>query len=112
MDPLGLPFENFDALGRYRTHDDTLPIDPGGEFNGNKVSDARALGRALSTDASVARCLVRKYYAYALGHQERDVDGGVLNGLFATFEASGFNFRELVLAIATSEAFATVMPQP
>jgi hypothetical protein len=111
MDPLGLPFENFDALGRYRTTDDTLPIDPTGQFNGRAVADARALGHALSTDATVAQCMVRKYYAYAMGHKERDVDGEVLNGLFASFQTSGFNFRKLVLDIAGSEAFATVTAQ-
>jgi hypothetical protein len=46
-----------------------------------------------------------------VGHKERDVDGGVLNGLLASFQASGFNFRKLVLDIVGSEAFATVTPQ-
>jgi hypothetical protein len=111
MDPLGLPFENFDAMGRFRTTDDTLAIDPSGEFNGRIVADARELARALSTDATVAQCLVHKYYAYAMGHQERDVDGSVLNGLVASFQTSGFNFRQLVLDIVSSAAFTSVAPQ-
>ncbi len=33
MDPLGLPLETFDAIGRFRTTDHGLPIDPSGEFD-------------------------------------------------------------------------------
>lgn len=111
MDPLGLPFENFDGIGRYRTTDDTLPIDSSGEFNGRRVNDARALGQAIAADPKVAECLVRKFYSYSVGHRERDVDGTVLNTLVASFQASGFKFRQLVLDIVTSEAFSAVAPQ-
>jgi len=112
MDPLGLPFENFDAMGRYRTTDDTLAVDPSGDFNGHAVANARELGQVMSTDSQVAQCLVRKYYSYAVGHEERAVDGSVLNDLYASFQASGFKFRQLVLDVATSDAFSTVAPQP
>ncbi|WP_438021779.1 DUF1592 domain-containing protein [Sorangium sp. So ce233] len=112
MDPLGLPLETFDAIGRYRTTDHGLPIDPSGDFNGEPVADARELGMTVSASDAVARCLVRKYYAYAAGHEERDVDGSVLDTLNASFEASGFKLRELVLDVVTSEAFSSVAPQP
>ena len=65
MDPLGLPLETFDAIGRYRTTDHGLPIDPSGDFDGQPVADARGLGQAAGASLAVARCLVRKYYAYA-----------------------------------------------
>ena len=81
MDPLGLPLETFDAIGRYRTTDHGLPIDPSGDFNGQPVADARGLGQAVGASLAVARCLVRKYYAYAMGHEERSADGSVLNTL-------------------------------
>ncbi|MGK3962007.1 DUF1592 domain-containing protein [Sorangium sp. So ce118] len=112
MDPLGLPLETFDAIGRYRTTDHGLPIDPSGDFDGEPVADARELGMTVSASDEVARCLVRKYYSYAAGHEERAVDGRVLNTLAASFEASGFNLRELVLDVVTNEAFSSVAPQP
>lgn len=112
MDPLGLPFETFDAIGRYRTTDHGLPIDPSSEFNGQPVDDARALGQTISSSVAVARCLVRKYYSYAVGHEERDVDRSVLNALATSFEASGFRLRELVLDVVTNDAFSYVAPQP
>jgi hypothetical protein len=112
MDPLGLPFENFDAIGRYRTLDDTLPVDPSGDFNGKPVANARELGQVMSADASVAQCFVRKYYSYAVGHTERAADQSVINDLYVSFQSSGFKFRQLVLDVTTSDAFSTVAPQP
>jgi hypothetical protein len=112
MDPLGLPLESFDAIGRFRTLDDGLPIDPSGSFDDVDVADARGLGQAISVDPAVGDCLVRKYYAYATGHTERDADGSVLNTLADSFRASGYQLRDLVVAVATHDAFATVVPQP
>jgi hypothetical protein len=111
MDPLGLPLETFDAIGRYRTTDHGLPIDPSGAFEEQPVADARELGVAVGASATVARCLVRKYYSFAVGHEERSVDGSVLNTLATSFEASGFGLRELVLSVAAHEAFSSVAPQ-
>ena len=112
MDPLGLPLETFDAIGRYRTTDHGLPIDPSGDFNGQPVADARSLGLVAGSSVAVANCLMRKYYAYAVGHEERDVDRSVLNTLAASFQASGFKLRELILDVVTNNAFTAVAPQP
>jgi hypothetical protein len=112
MDPLGLPLETFDAIGRYRTTDHGLPIDPSGDFNGQPVADARALGQAAGASVAVANCMVRKYYAYAVGHEEREVDRAVLNTLAASFQASGYKLRDLILDVVTHDAFTAVAPQP
>ncbi|MFL5306166.1 MAG: DUF1592 domain-containing protein [Polyangia bacterium] len=112
MDPLGLPLESFDAIGKYRTTDNGLPVDPSGAFDGQAVADAKGLGAVVSQSATVAQCLVRRYYTYAVGHAERDVDGSVLNAVATAFKASGFKMRDLILAVVTNDAFSTVTPQP
>jgi hypothetical protein len=112
MDPLGFPLENFDAIGKYRTTDNGLPVDPSGSFDGVPVDDANGLGVAASQSVTVAQCLVRKYYAYAVGHEERDVDGSALNTVATAFKASGFRMRDLILAVVTHDAFSTAAPQP
>lgn len=111
MDPLGLPFENFDAIGRYRTTDDTLPVDPSGEFNGKRVANARELGQVMSTDPLMAQCFVRKYYSYAMGYELRPADYSVINSLYASFQASGFKFRQLILDVVANDAFSSVAAQ-
>jgi hypothetical protein len=112
MDPLGLPLETFDAIGRFRTTDHGLPIDPSGDFNGQPVADARGLGQAAGSSVAVANCLVRKYHAYAVGHEERTADQSVLNTLADSFKASGYKLRELILDVVTNDAFTAVAPQP
>jgi hypothetical protein len=112
MDPMGLPLEAFDAIGAYRTMDRGLPIDPSGAVDGVAVADARAMGNAFAQNKSVANCMVRRFYAYAVGHDERDVDGSVVNSLAASFESSGYQLRDLVVATVTHDAFSSVAPQP
>jgi hypothetical protein len=111
MDPMGLPFETFDAIGSYRTTDHGLDIDASGEFDGIVVANPRELGEVMSSSQSVADCLVRKVYSYAVGHEERDVDAIVITALQDSFEASGYRLKQLLLDIASSEAFASVAPQ-
>lgn len=110
MDPMGLPFENFDAIGRFRTADRGLTIDASGEFEGATVADSKELGIAMSASPAVAECLARKVYTYALGHEERDVDATVISALQSSFSASGYRLRQLLLDIVTSDAFAAVRP--
>jgi hypothetical protein len=112
MDPLGLPLETFDAIGAYRTMDRGLTIDPSGDVDGQAVADARAMGSAMGASSAIANCMVRRFYSYAVGYDERDVDGSVVNALAASFEASGFKLRDLVLATVTHDAFSAVAPQP
>lgn len=112
MDPLGLPLESFDAIGRFRATELGLPIDPSGDFDGQPVADARELGVAVGSSTAVAQCVVRKYYAYAMGYTERDLDQSVINALADSFLASGFKLRELILDVVTSDAFSSVAPQP
>lgn len=112
MDPLGLPLESFDAIGRFRTTDRGLPIDTTGEVDGQPIADARGLGDSLGASADVASCLVRRYYSYALGHEERDVDATVVSALTASFQASGYQLRDLIVDVVTSEAFSSVAAQP
>ncbi len=48
MDPIGLSFEDFDALGQYRTTDNGKAIDVSGQIHGH---DRRRLGRAVQRRA-------------------------------------------------------------
>jgi hypothetical protein len=112
MDPMGLPLENFDGIGKYRTTDHGLAIDASGALDGQMVADARGLGVAASTSTTIAHCFVRRFYTYAVGHAESSVDGSVLNTLATSFQANGYKLRELILDVVTSDAFSSVAPQP
>jgi len=62
MDPLGFSLENYDAIGRWRTHEGDLPIDSG--------DGPEALKQLLLKDQDrFARCLASKLMTYALGRK-------------------------------------------
>jgi hypothetical protein len=62
MDPLGFSLENYDAIGRWRTHDGDLPIDAGDGPDALKQS-------LLKEQDRFARGLASKLMTYALGRQ-------------------------------------------
>lgn len=112
MDPLGFPLEIFDGIGRYRTTDSGVTIDTSGDFDGVPVANAKELGAVIGASVTARNCFVRNYFEYAMGREERDVDGSVVNALAASFEASGFKLPALLLDIVAHEAFSVVLPQP
>ena len=110
MDPMGLPLETFDAIGRYRTQEAGLTIDSSGDVDGAPVANARAMGEAMAQNKAMAACMVRRFHAYAMGRDERNEDGTVVNDLIGAFETSGYQLRDLVVSTVTHQAFSAVAP--
>ncbi|MFO0808372.1 MAG: DUF1592 domain-containing protein [Gemmataceae bacterium] len=70
MDPLGLAFENFNALGRWRDKELGQSIESSGELlSGESFKDVRGLKHVLATDRRLDfyRCITEKMLIYALG---------------------------------------------
>lgn len=110
MDPMGLAFENFDAMGVLRTTEVGQPIDASGELDGQAFSGPRELAALLRQDPSVAPCAARNLYRYALGHVE-GVQGNeepAIDQIVKAFAGSQYQFTALMHAIVTSPAFGTV----
>jgi hypothetical protein len=109
MDPMGLAFENFDAMGVYRTMDVGQVIDASGELNGQPFTGPRELETMLRNDPLVGQCAARNLYRYALGHVE-GAEGNeepAITEIVSAFEGSQFQFTSLVQAVVTSPAFST-----
>jgi hypothetical protein len=69
MDPLGLAFEHYDAVGRWRDTDLGAAIDASGEVPTTNVAFDGAIGLTadLKADPRFSDCVVRKFLTYALG---------------------------------------------
>ena len=72
MDPLGLAFEIYDGIGRFRTMDGSKPVDASGELKGTEASDgpvknAIELMRKLARADEVQACMARQWFRYAFG---------------------------------------------
>jgi hypothetical protein len=114
MDPIGLAFENFDGLGRYRTMDGGEVIDASGELVdagedlAGTFDGVVELGQKLAPSRTVADCLANQWFRFALGRIESPDDACSLKATHERFAASGFNVRELITATVLSDAFRHV----
>lgn len=105
MDPLGFALEHFDAIGRYRTTDDGLPIDPSGELDGKPFADLSGLATLLKDEPKIASCLVRSMYRQGVGHVELRSEARPLAAATEAFSKGGHRVGGLLVALVTSDAF-------
>ena len=110
MDPIGLGFENFDAIGRWRATENGKPVDASGEVLLTEDADgpfvgAVALGQRLAGSAQVKACVSKQWFRFGYGRSETPEDLCSLETLKATYLAVGGNTRDLVVALTQTDAF-------
>ena len=112
MDPIGFGFENYDAVGLYRTQEGTLPVDASGEVLGADDADGTFVGavelaKQLAESDTVRQCVVTQWFRFGYGRaEEKKSDGCTLGVLNDAFEASGWKIESLLLALTQTDAFA------
>jgi hypothetical protein len=110
LDPIGVGFENYDAIGAYRTQENGLAVDARGEVFGADATSgpfvgAIELAQRLSTSAQVRACVQKQWFRFALGRLEGADDACSLASVDRAFTAGDFNVKSLLLALVTSDAF-------
>ncbi len=108
MDALGFAFENFDAIGRWRSTDGTFPIDPSGILpGGQKFEGPRQLKAILRGPRKheFIRCFTEKMLASALGRELEYYDEPTLEQTVHALSQNGYKFSTLVVKIVTSNPF-------
>jgi Protein of unknown function (DUF1592)/Protein of unknown function (DUF1588)/Protein of unknown function (DUF1585)/Protein of unknown function (DUF1587)/Protein of unknown function (DUF1595)/Planctomycete cytochrome C len=108
MDPLGFALENFDAIGRWRTVDESrLPIDASGTLPGGATfDDVSGLRAALRLRPELfVGTLTEKLTTYALGRGVTYKDAPAIREVLRAAAADDYRFSSLVVAIAKSAPF-------
>jgi len=112
MDPIGLAFEHFDAMGRFRETDNGRAIDVSGEiFEATDPTLAgpfigvRELAEKLADSEQVRACVATQWFRFASGRSEAAADACSLGTLQDGFAASGGDLTELVVAMTQTDAF-------
>lgn len=114
IDPIGLAFENYDAIGAYRTQDGINPVDASGEVKGGTGSlagpfeGAIELARKLAGSPEAANCLTNQWFRFALGRMESNDDACSLQSIRTGFATSGGNVRQLLTRLVQADAFRYV----
>ena len=108
-DPAGLSFENFDAIGRFRTQDNGVTIDTSGEFDGQGAfAGPSELADILASDPKIAECIVRNVYRASLGRVETTGEQPLIEALVADFDGDGRRLQSLLVELVSSDAFRFV----
>ena len=110
-DPIGLAYETFDALGRYRATEGGAPIDPSGELDGAEFSDATELSRLIANHERLGPCLVEHLHMYATGHELSSGEETAHDWLADEFKRGDHRILSLMREIILSPSFRqTALP--
>ena len=110
LDPIGFGLEKYGPTGAYRTVENLQKIDAHGEVIAGGDLDgvfdgAIELSDKLAASREVKNCLALQWFRFAFGRSETAADACSLADAQAAFEKSGWNTRELLIAIAQTDSF-------
>lgn len=106
MDPIGLAFEHYDAIGRWRGSEQGELIDASGTLpSGEAFLDAVELTAILAEDPAFPRCMLEEAMTHALGRGLTPEEAPALDDLAATLAERGHGTAELFVVVATSDLF-------
>jgi hypothetical protein len=107
LDPLGFGLENYDAIGSWRDHEGSFPIDASGELPDGKKFSGPAELRALLLDRAddFRRCFAEKMLTYALGRGLEYYDACAIERIVANCRAGDDRFAVVIEEIVKSPAF-------
>jgi len=110
MDPLGLPFEQFDHYGIWRDMEAGRPVDTSGEFFATGPLDGPVMGPAdlvqsLATSPDVERCVVRHVFRYVMGRDETYGDACTLADAHQAYTDSDGSLRATFESLMTSDTY-------
>ena len=114
IDEIGFGFERFDAVGQYRVTENGTPIEAGGNMNdvegfGTGTDGTFAtlpeLAQIVAESTAAKACFVRQYYRFAHGYMESTGDLCALDEVGLTFEESGYDIIEMMVAVTQTSNF-------
>ncbi len=108
IDPWGIAFENYDAVGAWRTMVNGAPVDASSAlFNHQELNGVDGLKRFLLSNRQdqFARALVYKMVTFALGRPISFADRANIDEITARLRNEGDGLHTLITLIVTSDLF-------
>jgi hypothetical protein len=113
MDPLGLAFENFNAMGMWRSQERDQPIDASGTLiTGEPYNGIRELKHILAAHHArdFYRCLSEKMLTYAIGRGLEYYDVETVDEIVQRIEKADGRFSALLAGVVDSAPFQRSRP--
>lgn len=129
VNPIGFGFERFDAVGARRdklvlefrsastkgkngaVKTVNLDFNTNGNVAGlpdSQFSSPADMGAILAKSPQCQECIVKQYYRYSAGRVEGPAERPAIQKALERFQASQFQFKELMLAITAMEGISNV----
>ena len=107
MDPVGFSLENFDAIGRWRTFEEGVPIDAsGGLPDGSTFTGVSGLEEGLRNRPELfVGALTEKLLTFALGRGIETYDAPAVRRIVREARAQDYRFSSIILGIVNSTPF-------
>ena len=110
MDPIGFGFENYDALGQYRSADNGKAVDASGEITApsdiaGKFNGVVELGQKLAASKAVQECMARQWFRFMQSRFEQEVDACSMTAIVQKLGANDNSLNSLPLALIQTDAF-------
>jgi hypothetical protein len=115
IDPAGFVLENFDAIGRYRTVDESFnPIDAAGQLpDGSRFTSVAELRDVLaSRPERFAATVTERLLTYGLGRGLESYDMTAVRRIVAGAARDGYRMQSLIAGIVTSYPFTMRRAKP
>ena len=112
MNPLGMPFEAYNHVGRFREVENGKPVNTGGaiqfaggdQFSGD-VANVREMMERLAGAPKVRQSFLRHMFRFWMGRNELLRDSKTLIAMDRAYVESGGSFKETLVALLTSDSF-------
>jgi len=112
MNPLGLAFENYDAIGVWHETDESgNPIDASGEVVSGpqgvtgEFDGVPELSQMIASSDNSAACMTTQWMRYVQGRRETPEDACVVEALTTRLVESDFDLQELLVAFTQTDGF-------
>ena len=106
---LGFVLENFDSVGRYRTMENSQPVDPTGIYVTRSGDEVRfdgplALAEFIASSDDSHRAFVERMFLHFVKQPPGAWGADTLDRLTQTFKDNNFNMQQLLIEIAVIAA--------
>lgn len=105
MDPIGIGFDGYDALGRHAPGDEpAIELNSAGDLSGTYQNPVK-LAQTLADAPQVRRCMATHWLRFATRREEAEADHCSLSNIDEGFESSDLDMEALLIRITQSDAF-------
>jgi hypothetical protein len=106
LDPIGFALENFDPIGQYRTQENGVTLDTTSTVPGlGPVSGPVELAQKIAGTEEAQNCFASHWMDFGYGRTMGAADQCTTLAINAAFKTSGFNVKQLLLALTQTDAF-------